>query len=319
MSMWRIGREAVRIGEPVLTPLDRSVAYTRAASDGTGGPLGDIADTVAKWIPGEVLALYVAGVTMIGTPNLFWLIVGVLLAPLVVVLGAYANSGKLPTDQRIYVRAGLGLVAMLLWSLVVPGSGWWEWGAVADNPEAVALTGGALGLIFGLIAEGTARWVDARESRPRTPGTTWAPAFRSRTQSAAQAAPAQAEAPHSEALQADAPHSEAPHSEAPQADAPQAEAAHSEAAHSEAAHSEAAHSEAAHSEAAHSEAAQPDEPSGPAGIQSGEQPMRETTEPVVLPEDEPAADPVTVPAEQTAADTAEGGTAKSAPKPRSGR
>jgi len=50
MSMWRVGREAVRITDPVLTPLDRSVADARAAGDRGGGPVGDIADTVAKWI-----------------------------------------------------------------------------------------------------------------------------------------------------------------------------------------------------------------------------------------------------------------------------
>src|SRR6266508_4408831 len=69
------------------TPRDESVARAAearaeqaragdagAAGDGargSGGPLGDIADTVAKWIPGDVLALYVAGVTLIGSPNWF--------------------------------------------------------------------------------------------------------------------------------------------------------------------------------------------------------------------------------------------------------
>jgi hypothetical protein len=184
MSMWRIGRESVRVADPVMTPLDRSVSFARAASDSGSGPLGDIADTVAKWIPGEVLALYTAGVTMIGHPNWFWLAIGVILAPVVVVLGAFANSGKLPSDPRIQARAGLALVAMLLWSLVVPASGWWEWGLVGNNPAAVALAGAALGLVFGLVAEGVSRWVDSQPAKVRTgpaePPTeppTWAPAF----------------------------------------------------------------------------------------------------------------------------------------------
>src|SRR6266542_5318500 len=128
MSMWRIGREAVRIGDPVLTPLDESVARAAearaeqaragdagAAGDGARGsgcPLGDIDDTVAKWIPGDVLALYVAGVTLIGSPNWFWLVVGILLAPAVVVLAAFANSGAFPPDPRTAARAGLAFVAM---------------------------------------------------------------------------------------------------------------------------------------------------------------------------------------------------------------
>jgi hypothetical protein len=181
MSMWRIGREAVRINDPIMTPLDRSVAYTRAATDGTGGPLGDIADTVAKWIPGEVLALYVAGVTMIGHPSWLWLVVGLLLAPLVVILSAFANSGRFPTDQKILLRANLALVAMLLWSLVVPDSGWWSWDVIERNPAAVALAGGALGLIFGLVAEGASRWVDSQPDKqpavPSGPPNTWAPAY----------------------------------------------------------------------------------------------------------------------------------------------
>jgi hypothetical protein len=162
MSMWRVGREAVRIGDPVLTPLDRSVANTRAADDGTGGPLGDIADTVAKWIPGEVLALYVVGVTLIGAPNWFWLVVGILLAPAVVVLAAFANSGHFPPDAKTGVRAALGFVAMVVWSLTVPASGWRSWSVVRDNPAAVALAAAAVGLIFGLVAEGVSRWVDNR-------------------------------------------------------------------------------------------------------------------------------------------------------------
>jgi hypothetical protein len=189
MSMWRAGREAVRIGDPVLTPLDRSVAETRAADwtgatgpDGAdrtgaaertgvmagraGGPLGDIVDTVAKWIPGDVLALYVAGVTLIGSPNWFWLVVGILLAPAVVVLAAFANSGGFPPDVRTVVRAGLGFVAMLVWSLTVPVSGWHSWGLVRDNAAAVALAAAAVGLIFGLVAEGVSRWADNRPPAP---------------------------------------------------------------------------------------------------------------------------------------------------------
>jgi hypothetical protein len=241
MSMWRIGRESVRIGEPVLTPLDRSVAYTRAAADGTGGPLGDIADTVAKWIPGEVLALYVAGVTMIGTPNVFWLVIGILLAPLVVVLAAYANSGKLPADERIQGRAGLALIAMLLWTLVVPNSGWWAWDVIGDNPEAVALAGGALGLVFGLVAEGTARWMDSQAAKPAVSapqGNAWAPAY----QPPEPIEPATAE-----------PGPQAAGGTAVPAPAPVPAA----------------------------------EQTPPAAEAEVQQPMRETTEPVMLPEDDP--------------------------------
>jgi hypothetical protein len=190
MSMWRVGREAVRITDPVLTPLDASVAEARAAGARSaaaggqaagGGPLGDIADTVAKWIPGDVLALYVAGVTMIGSPNWFWLVVGILLAPAVVVLAAFANSGQFPPGPGTGVRAATGFVAMLVWSLTVPGSGWQSWAVVRGNPAAVALAAGAIGLIFGLAAEGVSRWADNRPVAGRRPARGLAGAARGRS------------------------------------------------------------------------------------------------------------------------------------------
>lgn len=207
MSMWRVGRESIGIRGAVVTPLDRPVAETGAAQmgtagtgaagaaeaageaggtaeagstaeawatgaagaagEGTGAPLGDIADTVAKWIPGEVLALYVAGVTMIGRPSWFWLVVGVLLAPATVLLAAFANSGRFPPGSRTGVRAGLGFLAMVLWSLTVPASGWESWTVVRDNRAAVALAAGVVGLLFGLVAEGLSRWVDGRPATRR--------------------------------------------------------------------------------------------------------------------------------------------------------
>lgn len=166
--MWRIGREAVAVDGSPRTPLDRLVAHS---AGGSGGPIGDIADTVAKWIPGEVLALYGVGVSLIGSPSWFWLLVGVLLAPGVVVLAAFANSGIFPPNPTIAVRAGLGMTAMLVWTLTVPGSGWREWGLFRDNPAETALAGAAIGLTFGLVAEGVTRWTDRRPPRPGVPAT----------------------------------------------------------------------------------------------------------------------------------------------------
>jgi hypothetical protein len=139
---------------------------------GTGGPLGDIPGTVAKWVPGEVLALYVAGVTMIGKASWFWLVVGVMLAPATVLLAAFATSGRFPPGSRTGVRAGLGFLAMVLWSLTVPASGWQSWTVVRDNREAVALAAGVVGLLFGLVAEGVSRWVDGRPAARRRPART---------------------------------------------------------------------------------------------------------------------------------------------------
>jgi hypothetical protein len=194
MSMWRIGREAVAADLLPRTPLDRavaggqvaggSVAGTAVASgagvsgSGSGqpaggagsGPISDIADTVAKWVPGEVLALYGVGVSLIGSPNWFWLLVGVLMAPAVVLLAAFVNSGAFPPGPATAVRAALGLSAMLIWTLTVPGSGWREWALLRDNATVLALAGAVLGVFFGLVAEGVSRWADNRPPRPPVRG-----------------------------------------------------------------------------------------------------------------------------------------------------
>ena len=145
MSAWRIGRESVeqQYGGP------------------KEGPITDVVDTVVKWIPGEVLALYAAGVTLIGRPSTFWLVVGIVLAPLVVLLAAFARTGRLEPGLRTLTRAGLMTVAAVIWSFVVPLSGWAGWSAIADNSAVVALTAALGGLIFGLVAEGVSARLDS--------------------------------------------------------------------------------------------------------------------------------------------------------------
>lgn len=183
MSMWRIGREAGRIDGSALTLPDRSAtpnptstgpigtgptsAGSRAARATGGGSPGDLVDASSKWVPGEALALYVVGVTLIGTPNWVWLVVGVLLAPALVLLGAFTSAGSVRLDARVGARVILALVAMLIWSLTVPVSGWHEWGLFRDGAVVVALAAVVVGLPFGLVAESVIRWAD--NGPPRRP------------------------------------------------------------------------------------------------------------------------------------------------------
>lgn len=138
MSAWSVGKEpggAVRAldGQPQIQTF---------------------VDKVIKWIPGDVLAIYVAAVTALGldNPRLWLTIVAIALAPVLVVLGALSlDQAERPT--KISLRAGLALGATAIWTLTVPGTGWLEIDAVANNPKTVAVIAGIVGLVYGLLAD----------------------------------------------------------------------------------------------------------------------------------------------------------------------
>ena len=161
MSAWRVGAESAG-----TAPLARGRRAERGLPSGalegepTGGSTGlqSFVDRVTKWIPGEVITLYVAGITLIAAsqdvpePEVWWLIVAAVLAGVITVTGAFAASGGVPT--KTWVAAGLAVVAFLIWSMTVPASGWQKIDFVRDNPGKVALIAGIAGLIFSQIAEG---------------------------------------------------------------------------------------------------------------------------------------------------------------------
>ncbi len=95
-----------------------------------------------------------------------WLAVGVRLAPTMFVVGAFASAGSVRLDLRVGARAVLGLLAMLIWSLTVPVSGWHEWQLFRDGAVAVAVAATVVGLPFGLVAELVLRWTDNWPPRP---------------------------------------------------------------------------------------------------------------------------------------------------------
>jgi hypothetical protein len=139
MSAWRIGAGT------------EDVADARE----TGGTLKHYIDKITVWIPGDVLVIYVAGVTALLTqsnePNVVWLVVMAVITLVYVPVAAWIARKQI--TGAVWGRALLAVVAFLIWSFTVPESGWHELEAVAKNPGWVALIATLAGLFFGLLAE----------------------------------------------------------------------------------------------------------------------------------------------------------------------
>lgn len=154
MSAWQIGANP-----PAPRPRGRRTrGQPTTPQEGTQQVVGSL----TKWIPGDALAIYVTGVTALGSqahskPSIVFLVIVALLTPILVLGGAWA-SGK-PIRSSTWVSAGLAALAFLIWSLTVPFSGWQRWTLVADNQEGVAICAAIAGILFGLFAEGAMRRV----------------------------------------------------------------------------------------------------------------------------------------------------------------
>lgn len=148
MSAWSIGVAARSRKAPGAVP-----------AEGTNDKaVQGILDRLTKWIPGDVLVLYVAAVTASSTrgskTSLLVLVAAAVLTPLVVICAAYAKGG--PT-KRVWVSAILAAVAFAIWSVSVPLSWWQRLPDVQANQAIFAIGAAALGLLFGFIAEGLSR------------------------------------------------------------------------------------------------------------------------------------------------------------------
>lgn len=140
---------------------------------------------ILKWVPGEVLGVYVAVVAVLlarGGANRIeqtawsWLVIFCLIAALVAWAGGYlafrkvVDTGKMPKAKRVElaVRAGLASLGLLLWSLAVPGSATNQSGWAAGNADILPLLVPLLAIVFGLLAEmlvlpSTLRWLAKRK------------------------------------------------------------------------------------------------------------------------------------------------------------
>src|SRR5918996_219582 len=137
LSAWRIGAGS------------DDLADAREA----GNTLKRFIDKITLWIPGDVVVIYVAGVTALLTqsnkPNVVWLVVMAVVTLVYVPFAAWVARKEI--TGAVWARALLAVVAFLIWSLTVPGSGWHELEAVAKNPGWVALIANP-------------RWTDLRPS-----------------------------------------------------------------------------------------------------------------------------------------------------------
>lgn len=157
MSIWRIGTEAACREQRGTADLPLEFAPDPAGPDAAGRATVTAAiDRLTKWIPGDVLALYVAAVTAFATdgakPSLALLVAFVVLTPSFVLGAAFAGAGKL--YRGVVLPAVLATVAFAIWTLSVPFSGWQRWSAVSDNRTAVAIVAAVAGVLFGYVAEG---------------------------------------------------------------------------------------------------------------------------------------------------------------------
>lgn len=141
MSMWQIA----------LGTVDSDVFVPEADTD---HGLREYTDRILKWIPGDVLALYATGVTTIGKPSWWWLVVAIVLSPALVLLVPFTTTGRLDLSRHVTTNALLGLGATLIWTLTIPNSGWQNIDGISKNAPTVALVVAVLGLLFSVIAEG---------------------------------------------------------------------------------------------------------------------------------------------------------------------
>jgi hypothetical protein len=170
MSAWRIGAEASaqsgRRSDMRSREGNRSLDI--GTSRGAGEPpkherLQAVFDQLTKWIPGDTLALYVPGVTVLATgggpPSVPLLLAMIVVTPLFVLLSAFAAGNKL--TKRVWVAAALGALAFIIWSMSVPLSGWQKWSLVANNGAGFAIGAAIAGLLFSYAAEGVLKRLPA--------------------------------------------------------------------------------------------------------------------------------------------------------------
>ena len=179
MSAFRIGNEALRQSPRVQVTLEEAsggsaqtlahVTATTADTDrsATAAAVQTAADVYTKWIPGDVLAIFLALTTAFRgtlpagksgavTPHGWGLLVtGFALAVGLAVLGGVAANlsqtvSKRLTTPEITGRAVLAALAFGFWSLTVPGA-WWQ--VEQWNRGVLAATSFAISIVFALVAE----------------------------------------------------------------------------------------------------------------------------------------------------------------------
>jgi hypothetical protein len=163
MSAWRIGADLRQRAEARPAVADLPAGSAQSTAD----LVQKAADVYTKWIPGDVLAAYLAltaafrgtiedGAPESTTPHAWGILVaGLGMAAGVSLLGAIAANLREGRDDRMPIgpilgRAVLAVIAFGLWSLTMPGS-WWE--VQGWNAGVLAAISLAVSIVFALVAE----------------------------------------------------------------------------------------------------------------------------------------------------------------------
>ncbi|MGO9509630.1 MAG: hypothetical protein ACLPXZ_20625 [Mycobacterium sp.] len=147
MSAWRIGTG----GGTAVGALEEEK-----------GDLGKYVDAVAKWIPGDIVAFYLAAITLItGNPLTappdvsLWLAATAATAVLIFVAARRMKR----TWKDTLLRVALGVCAFLVWSAVIPQSGWAAWRWAAEHPRSMTVYAALAGIVFCEVAD----WLVGRD------------------------------------------------------------------------------------------------------------------------------------------------------------
>jgi hypothetical protein len=185
MSLYRVGVETVEQAAPVgFDVVDVGLVAARAAAlrAGRDGATGDdktsenetqasVMSTLTKWIPSEVLALYMFGIGAVEVPGEALLVVGAIGAMALPYLSGWSKDRVIAKAKRrlLAIKGALAIVAFLIWSLLVPAGLWQKFSWVSDNAGLVALIALSLAMAFPLVAEGVTMRYDPDRPRPATP------------------------------------------------------------------------------------------------------------------------------------------------------
>lgn len=160
MSAWSVGA-GTGLRRPRVEP---TLGADAAADTPTAGDAPTV-DKLLAWIPGDVIAAYMALVLALQGSDAAtvkptaggWLIAGIAAAGVLTFLGGFVNPVTL--DRRdwyelILKSVLLSPIAFALWSLVLPGSWWQSIDKLANNAPVVAIAAGLAAVAFGLLAQG---------------------------------------------------------------------------------------------------------------------------------------------------------------------
>jgi hypothetical protein len=166
MSAWSVGSSTGlrrHRAEARAASFEEGVVPAEAAADMPTAADAPTVDKLLAWLPGDVIAAYMAivlalqeGTTVEPTDGV-WLIGAIAAAGVVTFLAGFTNPLALDRgDWRELALKSVVLspIAFALWSLVLPGSWWQSIDRIADNAGVVAIVAGLGAAAFGLLAQG---------------------------------------------------------------------------------------------------------------------------------------------------------------------